>query len=102
MGHRMPRTLNRLSPLKVQKLKRKGLHSDGGGLYLRISDSGTKGWIFRFGDSGKLHDHGLGPVHTVSLPEARELAQECRKLRLQGIDPIAHKRAAIASRKASQ
>jgi integrase len=98
----MARTLNKLSPLRVQKLRRKGLHSDGGGLYLRISDSGTKGWIFRFGDSGKLHDHGLGPVHTVSLPEARGLAQECRKLRLQGIDPIAHRRAAIASRKAMQ
>jgi integrase len=98
----MARTLNKLSPLRVQKLRRKGLHSDGGGIYLRISDSGTKGWIFRFGDSGKLHDHGLGPVHTVSLPEARELAQECRKLRRQGIDPIAHRRAAIASRKASQ
>jgi integrase len=98
----MPRTLHRLSPLKVQKLKRKGLHADGGGLYLRISDSGTKGWIFRFGENGKLHDHGLGPTHTVSLPEAREAALECRKLRLQGIDPITHKRAAKAAGKVSQ
>ena len=102
MGQKMPRTLHRLSPLKVQKLKHKGLHADGGGLYLRISDSGTKGWIFRFGENGKLHDHGLGPVHTVSLPEARELALQCRKLRLQGIDPITHRRAAIAFGKASQ
>ena len=98
----MPRTLHRLSPLRVQKLKRKGLHSDGGGLYLRVSDSGTKGWIFRFGENGKLHDHGLGPIHTISLPGAREIARECRELRLQGIDPIAHRRAAIGSVKASQ
>ena len=98
----MPRTLNKLSPLRVQKLKRKGLHSDGGGLYLRISDSGTKGWIFRFGENGKLRDHGLGPIHTISLPRARELARECRELRLQGIDPIAHRRAVIGSVKASQ
>ena len=97
----MPRTLFKLSPLKVQKLKRKGLHSDGGGLYLRISDSGTKGWIFRFGENGKLHDMGLGPVHTISLPRARELARECRELRLQGIDPIAHRRASLAARKTS-
>jgi integrase len=97
----MPRTLNRLSPLKVQKLKRKGLHADGGGLYLRISDSGTKAWMFRFGDGGKLRDMGLGPLHTINLPRARELARECRELRLQGIDPIAHRRAALAARRAS-
>ncbi len=97
----MPRTLYRLSPLKVRTLKRKGLHADGGGLYLRVSNSGTKGWIFRFGTNGKLRDHGLGPVHTVGLAEARELAHECRKLRLQGIDPIAHKRGALAARNAA-
>jgi integrase len=101
MGLRMPRTLNKLSPLKVQKLGHKGLHSDGGGLYLRISKSGTKSWMFRFGDGGKLRDMGLGPVHTISLPRARELARECRELRLQGIDPITHRRASLAARKAA-
>jgi integrase len=97
----MPRTLNRLSPLKVQKLRRKGLHADGGGLYLRVSESGTKAWMFRFGENGRLRDMGLGPLHTISLPRARELARECRELRLQGIDPIAHRRAALAARRAS-
>jgi integrase len=97
----MPRTLNRLSPLKVQKLKRKGLHADGGGLYLRVTDGGTKSWMFRYGDGGKLRDMGLGPVHTISLPRARELARDCRELRLQGIDPIAHRKAALAAMRAS-
>jgi Arm DNA-binding domain len=72
----MPRTLNRLSPLRVQKLKRRGLHADGGGLYLRVTDGGTKSWMFRYGDGGKLRDMGLGPVHTISLPRARELARD--------------------------
>jgi integrase len=85
----------------VQKLKRKGLHADGGGLYLRVTDGGTKSWMFRYGDGGKLRDMGLGPVHTISLPRARELARECRELRLQGVDPIAHRQAALAARKAS-
>ena len=31
---------------------------------------------------------GLGPLHTVSLAEARMLAMECRKLLLRKIDPI--------------
>jgi Arm DNA-binding domain len=75
----MPRTLNRLSPLAVRKLKDKGMYADGGGLYLRISDSGTKGWIFRYTDDGKLHDMGLGPEHTINLSKARELARECRE-----------------------
>ena len=97
----MPRTLNRLSPLRVQKLKRKGLHADGGGLYLRVTDGGTKSWMFRYGEGGKLRDMGLGPVHTISLPRARELARECRELRLQGIDPIAHRRVSLAARRAS-
>ena len=47
------RTLNRLSTLKVSGLKGKGMYADGGGLYLRVGESGTKGWIFRFGENGK-------------------------------------------------
>ena len=31
---------------------------------------------------------GLGPVHTVSLAEARELATDCRRMLLKGTDPI--------------
>jgi len=96
------RTLNRLSTVKVARLNHKGMHADGGGLYLRISESGTKGWIFRFGENSRLHDMGLGPAHTISLARARELARECRELRLQGIDPIAHRRASLAARRASE
>ena len=31
---------------------------------------------------------GLGPLHTVSLSEARNAAHEARRLRFQGIDPL--------------
>lgn len=31
---------------------------------------------------------GLGPVHTVTLAEARETATECRRMLREGIDPI--------------
>jgi len=97
MGQTMTRTLNRLSTLKVSRAKDRGLIADGGGLYLRIGETGTKSWIFRFGDGGKLRDMGLGPVHTITLAEARELATEQRKLRLQGIDPIAQRNAQRAT-----
>jgi integrase len=96
------RTLNRLSTLKISRVKEKGLIADGGGLYLRTADGGTKSWIFRYGESGKLRDMGLGPVHTISLAEARALATECRKLRLQGIDPIAQRHAQRATQRAAE
>jgi integrase len=98
----MTRMLNRLTALKVTKAKRKGLYSDGGGLYLRVADGGSKQWVFRYAASGRLRDHGLGALHTVSLAEAREAALQCRKLRHQGTDPIEHRRATLAAVKASE
>lgn len=79
---------NRLSALAVGRLKEPGMYADGGGLYLQVSRSGTKSWIFRFALSGREREMGLGPLHTVSLSEARDLALEARKLKLRGIDPI--------------
>jgi len=57
-------------------------------LYLRIGPTGAKSWIFRYRRDGKLNDMGLGTLHTVSLADARQKAQDCRKLRLQKTDPI--------------
>jgi Arm domain-containing DNA-binding protein len=54
-----------------------------------VSARGSKSWVFRFKDNDKLREMGLGPTHTVNLAEAREKARGCRKLRLEGIDPIA-------------
>ena len=36
---------------------------------------------------------GLGPTHTVTLIEARERARECRKLLLDGLDPLEERNA---------
>jgi integrase len=69
------------------------MYADGGGLYLRVAEGGSKQWIFRYTSNGRLRDMGIGPCHTLKLAEARERATEARKLRLDGIDPIAHKRA---------
>jgi integrase len=98
----MARLLNRLTDLKVKKAKAQGMYADGGGLYLRVAEGGSKQWVFRYNVSGRLRDHGLGPLHTVNLAEAREAALQCRKLRLQGIDPIEHRRASLAAVRASE
>ena len=85
----MARQIGILSAMAVNKQTKPGLYADGGGLYLQVTESGAKTWIFRFMMAGKRRDMGLGPFHTVGLAEARQAAAECRKLKLQGIDPIA-------------
>jgi integrase len=98
----MTRSLNRLTSLKVARAKRPGMYADGGSLYLRVAPGGSRQWIFRYtAPNGRLRDMGIGPIHTLTLAEARERATEARKLRLDGIDPIAHKRARVAAIRAA-
>jgi integrase len=84
----MARTIGKLTALAITQAKRRGYYGDGGGLLLQVSDGGAKSWVFRFKESGRLREMGLGPTHTVSLVEARQKALECRKARLDGRDPI--------------
>lgn len=84
----MARQIGKLNALGVSRANRRGYLADGGGLYLQVSGSGAKSWVFRFRDCGRLREMGLGPIHTVSLADARRAALACRKQRLAGIDPI--------------
>src|SRR5215471_11021758 len=89
----MARKIGKLTSLTVSRTKKRGYLSDGGGLYLQVSPSGAKSWVFRFRDAGRLREMGLGPAHTVTLAKARAKANECRTLRLEGLDPIAEREA---------
>jgi Arm DNA-binding domain len=40
---------------------------------------------------------GLGPLQLVTLAEAREKAQDARRKRHEGIDPIKHRKAGRAA-----
>ena len=93
------RKIYRLSALKVAALKKPGRTSDGGGLNLFIPRAGDRFWTFRYMVSGKARELGLGPLHSVSLAEARNRAREARQLLLDGKDPIAVKREVTASAK---
>jgi len=88
-----------LSARKVATESKAGLYGDGGGLYLKVTPSGTKSWVFRYWSDGRRHALGLGPVHTVTLAEAREKARDQRRLRLDGHDPVNVKRAKAAERR---
>src|SRR5262245_50464805 len=89
----MARELNRLKALDVERKKEPGYFPDGGGLYLQISPSQTKSWIFRFALRGRTREMGLGSFPEISLAKAREKASDARSLKAEGKDPIDERRA---------
>jgi integrase len=93
---------NKLSAAAVRNAMKPGLYGDGHGLYLQISVFGTKAWVFRFMLDGRPRKMGLGPLHTVSLKEARAEALEARKLARKGIDPIEHQKAQRGGQKLAE
>ena len=94
------RQSNKLTPAKVKAVTKPGLYGDGLGLYLQISTFDTKAWVFRYTLDGRARKMGLGPIHTISLAEARLKAEEARKKLLDGIDPIELRDEGRAARKA--
>ncbi|MCC6310731.1 MAG: integrase arm-type DNA-binding domain-containing protein [Trueperaceae bacterium] len=78
----------KLTATQVKNLKEPGRYGDGGGLWLQVSQWGTKAWVYRFMMAGKARTMGLGPVDVVSLKDAREKATRAKALVLEGIDPI--------------
>lgn len=94
----MAREINKLKQPELAKLKA-GYHGDGGGLYLQVTPTGSRLWVFRYRiGNNKTREMGLGPLHTVTLAEARRKALNARQKRLDGIDPITAKKPARGSR----
>lgn len=87
----MARALHKLSDVAVKAEKASGRHSDGGGLYLWVSPSGSKSWLFMWSRDGKRREMGLGAYPAVSLAKARGRAAGCRTAVEEGRDPIAEK-----------
>lgn len=92
-------SVHKLSHLTVLRAKKRGYLSDGGCLYLQISQSGAKSWVFRYRAAGRLREMGLGNFPTLSLSDARDLAHDYRKKRLFGIDPIEERQSLRQSEK---
>ena len=91
----MPRSLFRLSAQKIRQLK-PGTYADGGNLYLRVNDGGSKSWIFRYKSGDRVCQHGLGGFTKVGLADARRLAEGYRLKLASGeeiISPLSKRRA---------
>ncbi|MEM9739130.1 MAG: integrase arm-type DNA-binding domain-containing protein [Pseudomonadota bacterium] len=95
-------TRNKLTVRAVGSLNTPGMHSDGGGLYLKVLGSGARSWIFRYRRAGRRRDMGLGPWPTVSLKDARIMAQEASALLMTGADPILKRNAKLTDEAAKR
>jgi hypothetical protein len=113
----MAQGIHRLSAAKVKSETRPGFYSDGGGLYLQVSQFGsTKSWVFKYTINGRRRGMGMGRVNladygkdarprlnwselelawgTMTLAEARIEAEKLRGMVRTGIDPIEAKKSA--------
>ena len=117
----MVRESNRLTPLAVKTLP-VGLHRDGGGLYLQVSErrhtladgqqkvSQSRSWIYRYSTvehtaDGKQrqrqHKIGLGSTERITLKQARLLAGEFNYQRQRGQDPATERKQQRQAHKAA-
>lgn len=90
----MARPMHKLTVRRVEALAQSGMYGDGGGLWLRMRDDGSKGWVFIWIRDKKRHEMHLGPYSTYTLAEAREMAAAARQLLKEGLDPMAARKAA--------
>jgi hypothetical protein len=66
--------------------------SDGNNLFLIVKKGGSKLWRLRFRHAGKYQEMALGKYPSISLSEARKLAEEARASLIHGINPMDERR----------
>lgn len=79
--------INRLSELKVKGKLAQGWHADGGNLFLRVRETGSRSWFFRYKVAGKVKEIGLGTPTDRKLKDVRQLAADMRSALANNTDP---------------
>ncbi len=70
--------LHRLTDKKIQSLKGPVRLADGGGLFIKVTPTNSKSWLFSKMIAGHRITKGLGPYPDVSLATARRKAERVR------------------------
>ena len=83
----MAKTIGLMTARQVDALPA-GFHSDGGNLYLRVKETGSRSWVFRYKQNGKVTELGIGSRRERTLAQARELAAKMRTAIADGKDPV--------------
>ena len=87
--------LHKLTARAVEGKLDPGRHADGGNLYLNVSKTGARSWVFMFKAAGRQREMGLGSKSEVSLARARDLAAEARQALAAGLDPLRARQTAV-------
>jgi integrase len=88
-GPKMPIQINNaLTAARVKQEKKPGRYADGNGLYLHVSETGARWWIWRGTVHGRRRELGMGAVLLIPLAEAREIARTWRRIARDGGDPV--------------
>lgn len=66
--------------------------ADGMGLYIYVSQSGSKSWRIDYRYHGKAKTFTLGQYPIISITEARNAVIELKQKLIQGIDPSEEKK----------
>ncbi len=77
-----------LTVKRIAKLNGAGRYSDGGNLFLQVTPTGVKSWLFKYQHRGREREMGLGPLRDFTLDEARQRALKARQMLRDGIDPL--------------
>ena len=92
----MKRSVKKLTELELKKASVKEDKdynlSDGDGLYFIVRRNGSKFFRLDFRYGGKRLSMSLGTYPKISLKEARDKKDECKKLLSENINPISEKR----------
>src|SRR5260370_41564804 len=67
----MPKRAAGLTARRVETQRKQGLFADGGGLYLRVSATGAKLWLFRYQIGGRGRGIGNGAAAVVTCRATR-------------------------------
>lgn len=86
--------MGKLSATGVRAASRPGRYGDGDGLFLVVTNTGSKSWICRVQKHGRRRDIGLGSAKKVTLAQARQRSLEVRTWMESGLDPVFEKRKA--------
>ena len=83
---------NKLTDAKIKALKEKGKHSDGGGLFIQVTQTGSKLWRLKYRFGGREKIFSLGVYPHITLAKARAMRDIAKNQLANGIDPSAHKK----------
>ena len=83
----MPLNDRQIKAAKPSDTGKKAKLFDGGGLYLEVTPAGGKIFRLKYRIDGKEKTFTIGKYPTISLVEARQAAENARRLLVSGQDP---------------